>query len=347
MNINNSYSMNKCDYCDKIFCNKYALKTHLNTAEFCLKARGEQLPIFECYICGKKLSTKGNLDAHIKTCREKLMKVDPTLIDQRKENEISYQQSKQIALLQKEMLLMSQQMEDMKKEISQLKNNTKLITEEQKEIFNPKKKHKKLESKSPLDNNDCEFKLVKKLDLKNCEEALNFQKIQNYVKLYTREDFVKGPEHTISFIIKLFKNKKYGNVIKSASEDNIFYILTTQKKDVVWKKGTVDKILNTIVNELGLAFKNRYPENKTINELYFSLFNNHEGRKHLVSEIKKAIPTLSQYNADIKRQNASESKITSKESKKPKKEQTEDDKKFEKKIEYYFPKEEDSSSFEY
>jgi hypothetical protein len=69
--------MSLCEYCGKSFANKYVLKKHMDTAEFCLKLQDKELPQHLCHLCGKCFTLKPNLDTHIKTCRGKIVAKNP------------------------------------------------------------------------------------------------------------------------------------------------------------------------------------------------------------------------------------------------------------------------------
>jgi len=52
--------------------NKSSLKLHQNTAKYCLKIQldnNEKKDFFNCDYCLKKLSTKQNLQIHLKSCK--------------------------------------------------------------------------------------------------------------------------------------------------------------------------------------------------------------------------------------------------------------------------------------
>ena len=59
----------KCMFCNKIYKNKYSLKTHINTAKNCLKLRGETADKYSCEYCDFQTSRTHVLTKHIATCK--------------------------------------------------------------------------------------------------------------------------------------------------------------------------------------------------------------------------------------------------------------------------------------
>lgn len=57
-----------CEFCDNTFANKIILKTHQNTAKYCLKIQGKIVSkVFPCKMCMREFNTKLHLQNHSKT----------------------------------------------------------------------------------------------------------------------------------------------------------------------------------------------------------------------------------------------------------------------------------------
>ncbi len=81
-----------CYYCNKEFLNKYTLKTHTETAEYCLLKRLKyeisNINIFQCSFCMKELSTKQSLMRHYSSCKARISAILKEKEELEKENEI-------------------------------------------------------------------------------------------------------------------------------------------------------------------------------------------------------------------------------------------------------------------
>ena len=62
----------ECNYCKKIFNNKYTLGQHQKTAKYCLELQGTTNTSFTCTYCNKSLCTNDKLYTHYQSCKEKL-----------------------------------------------------------------------------------------------------------------------------------------------------------------------------------------------------------------------------------------------------------------------------------
>ena len=62
----------ECQYCKKIFNNKYTLGQHQKTAKYCLELQGTTNTSFTCTYCNKTLCTNDKLYTHYHSCKEKL-----------------------------------------------------------------------------------------------------------------------------------------------------------------------------------------------------------------------------------------------------------------------------------
>ena len=58
----------ECEFCHHKFNNKSSLKNHQRRAKYCLKLRGKEEYNFECSGCGKKYTSKENLQMHEASC---------------------------------------------------------------------------------------------------------------------------------------------------------------------------------------------------------------------------------------------------------------------------------------
>ena len=59
----------KCDYCNNMFASKQNLKSHQNTAKYCLKLQGNNIiNTFVCEYCNMNFTQKANLDRHRSSC---------------------------------------------------------------------------------------------------------------------------------------------------------------------------------------------------------------------------------------------------------------------------------------
>lgn len=64
----------QCEWCGKKFSTKIILKTHVQTAKYCLKQRGENSPninVVKCDFCFSIFNTKLGLTRHMKICRKR------------------------------------------------------------------------------------------------------------------------------------------------------------------------------------------------------------------------------------------------------------------------------------
>ena len=62
----------ECQYCKKIFNNKYILGQHQKTTKYCLEIQGITNTSFTCIHCNKNLCTNDKLYIHYQSCKEKL-----------------------------------------------------------------------------------------------------------------------------------------------------------------------------------------------------------------------------------------------------------------------------------
>lgn len=77
--VNNDH---QCEHCDTVFCSQKVLKSHQNTAKYCLKIQGKILNIeYKCKYCPYLSTTKGNLKLHIDTCKSRIVLDAKTLSD--------------------------------------------------------------------------------------------------------------------------------------------------------------------------------------------------------------------------------------------------------------------------
>ena len=58
----------ECEFCHHKFNNKSSLRNHQRRAKYCLKLRGKEEYNFECSGCGKKYTSKENLQIHEASC---------------------------------------------------------------------------------------------------------------------------------------------------------------------------------------------------------------------------------------------------------------------------------------
>jgi chromosome segregation ATPase len=63
---NDPKSMMNCQYCKKVYTNKYTLNTHQKTAKACLKLQKNNTAI-KCHYCEKTFSSQSSLNLHQKT----------------------------------------------------------------------------------------------------------------------------------------------------------------------------------------------------------------------------------------------------------------------------------------
>jgi hypothetical protein len=116
--------MNKCSFCEKKFSSKYILKTHINTAKYCIENRATDTPktvviIFKCEGCKVELTSKQTLDNHKSKCVE--------LINKKKDEEHAKnllkkdeEHSKQIAILEKIILEKDQRIKDLESKLENI-----------------------------------------------------------------------------------------------------------------------------------------------------------------------------------------------------------------------------------
>ena len=61
----------ECKYCKKVLSTKSSLKTHQNTAKYCLKIQGmESKQVFECKLCNKTFTLKQTYQRHKISCNK-------------------------------------------------------------------------------------------------------------------------------------------------------------------------------------------------------------------------------------------------------------------------------------
>jgi hypothetical protein len=98
-----------CSHCDKKFSSHYTLQTHIKTAKYCLKIRGDKLDTNHiCEHCNAQFTQKIALVTHLRSCRiakksaqaanvkkhdDKVMILEKTLRDERRNHEVYYENS--------------------------------------------------------------------------------------------------------------------------------------------------------------------------------------------------------------------------------------------------------------
>ena len=89
--------MSTCKYCNSTFSSKYALKSHIKNAKYCLNLRGELKTalLFKCNYCDKKLSSQSRLKTHYTSCIKYNI-----FIETKSLHKIIAEQKKQISVLQ-------------------------------------------------------------------------------------------------------------------------------------------------------------------------------------------------------------------------------------------------------
>jgi hypothetical protein len=71
-----------CKFCNKKFSNKQNLRKHIETAKYCLEARGiKDYIIFTCEFCSCTFTQKINLTTHLKICQIRIEKNHSTEIE--------------------------------------------------------------------------------------------------------------------------------------------------------------------------------------------------------------------------------------------------------------------------
>lgn len=235
-----------CEWCEKSFTNAYTLKTHIETAKYCLKERGEKnTKDIECEFCFTKFSVKSSFVRHIDICAK------------RKQHE-----KEQMQILHK------QEITKFKKK---LKERDAYIEKLDKHIEKQKEYIKELE-----------LKLAKGEGYIECfKEAKPQQNITNYVNNkiknvltttippltinlvrenvrdnYTYDIFCKGEAGLLTFIegIIIKKSEEDENLIEqnyacTDTSRNNCHILT-QKDPDNWKLDTKANFINKILDEL-------------------------------------------------------------------------------------------------
>lgn len=61
--------MSICEFCDKTLSNRHTLKTHQQTAKYCLKLQNKNISLFKCQGCGKSFNHIHNLNRHTQKCK--------------------------------------------------------------------------------------------------------------------------------------------------------------------------------------------------------------------------------------------------------------------------------------
>jgi len=162
-----------CEGCNKDFSASYIQKH---------KAKCKNEKIFKCEFCSKKLSTKNNLNEHLKICKEKIYALYSNL--ENENNQIKSQYEDKIKQMQEEITLL-------KSTINELEMKNKEYEIQQKYINQSKEEYRELIGKvsttinntySNTSNNNITLKqIVSKL------EPICYDDIKNSMPLFTNE----------------------------------------------------------------------------------------------------------------------------------------------------------------
>ena len=257
----------KCEWCNKSFYSSYTLKTHIQTAKYCLKQRGQKVSKeveLECKFCNVKFSVKSSFSRHSEICPKR--KEYEILIEK---NEIENLYKLQIIKLTEEFNIKFNNLDSTLKErnvhIEKLEEHIEKMdeyTEKQKSCI------KELELKLAKGEGYIEcFKEAKPQNITNFNINHKIKNVltatippltinlvkENVRNNYTYELFCKGETGLLTFIEGIIIKKNADlieqNYACTDTSRNNCHILT-QKDPVDWKLDTKSNFINKILDEL-------------------------------------------------------------------------------------------------
>lgn len=215
-----------CNFCNKILSSNYSLKTHQNTAKYCLKLQGKiEINNFKCEYCNKLFTRKHHLSDHLNICRYKLE------YESKKENE------RKINII-----------EELKKEIIKLKDENSEL-KEQIELYEKEHKMKeeifKLKGNIEIYEKDHELLCEIAKQPKNVHNTSN--RILNINSLDIDKDIVQNvletsfTEDTILYGQKSLAKFVVNNLLKDDS-GNLKYVCTDPSRQIFKFKDSLGEV---------------------------------------------------------------------------------------------------------
>jgi len=136
-------SGNQCKFCGKDFSARSSLNTHIKTAYYCLKSRGEIASIISCKYCNKEFSVLSNLKVHINSCRVKKKIEKENVADQLQNFKLYHKKWKLLEVKYKsEIRSLHSNVENSEKIVSELALTIEKIQKENLESMEKSEKYK-------------------------------------------------------------------------------------------------------------------------------------------------------------------------------------------------------------
>ena len=228
-------SINKCEWCEKLFSTKYNLKNHNETAKYCLKLRGVQGGVIKCAACEKQFTRKSTLKTHKKTC------LDFIRNNHAKEMEQLEAQYKKVVAREKvkDRLLREKDME-----IAVLLKDTEIaVLVKEKDVY--KEVYKDAANKPTNITNNINPKLLK-ISIDNIR-PLTIETVREDVHKYTYTDFLIGTSGLKKFIEGIIADDEERNYVCTDPSRNKFHRLVESRE---WKTDDGAHFINAILDEL-------------------------------------------------------------------------------------------------
>jgi Zinc finger, C2H2 type len=271
----------QCQWCNKKFQTKHTLKTHIETAKYCLKKRNNSVEIktAECEFCSVKFSAKASLLRHLITCKDRIHHLEIKKFTE----ESSTEKFKNIEIIKK----LESTIEERDISISLLKStleNQDITIKELEEYV------KELEIRvakeegyiqcskeiKPQQNITTTTNYVKNNKIKNVLtttiQPLSIELVKEHAKdNYTYDLFCKSEAGLLTFIEGIIMKKSEDNegliehnyACTDTSRNNCHRLM---KKDPVdWKLDPDSGFINKILDELAVPVKKHYQ--KLANEM--------------------------------------------------------------------------------
>jgi len=266
----------QCEWCNKKFLTKHTLKTHIETAKYCLKDRNDpsEINLIECEFCSAKFSAKSSLLRHLTVCKSKDVKISH-------DSEIKKLKS---TLEERDIFIASLKttLEESDKSILSLKSTIEeqnIVIKESEELeIRVAKEEGIIEGigKAKPQNVTTNTNYVKNNKIKNVLTTtippLSIDLVKQHARdNYTYDLFCKGEAGLLTFIegIIIKKSENDENLIErnyactDVSRNNCQRLM---KKDPVdWKLDPDSNFINKILDELAVPIKKHYQ--KLANEM--------------------------------------------------------------------------------
>jgi len=138
---------NICNFCGKKFSSHRNLQTHIRSAKYCLKSRGEKIPMkYVCEHCNSGFTLKTALTSHMKSCKiakstkiendtklsqEKIAKLENTLVSQKESNaRITQKLRTKLQLSKDEITKLTEENNELKSELKRSEQSKQQLLKE-------------------------------------------------------------------------------------------------------------------------------------------------------------------------------------------------------------------------